>query len=215
MSAAAKGPASRKDLVVLVADKCIEASVQGLLGRPRDLKMRPASFDVKLGQRDAGCRTHGHEVLRPLASLYEHAMVIFDIEGCGREHKLTREEVELEVGVRLKSNGWDGDRAAVVVLDPEIEQWVWSRSSVVDRVLGWAGRTPTLWDWLIVEEWLREGEAKPRRPKEAMEAALEEVGERHSSAFFKNIARGVDFSQCVDPAFQKFRQTLTRWFPER
>ena len=55
------------------------------------------------------------------------------------------ENLETEAEQRLSSSGWD-DRAVAIVLDPELEIWVWSDSPEVDDVLGWRGRIPRLAD---------------------------------------------------------------------
>ncbi len=113
---------------------------------------------------------------------------------------------------RLAANGWP-DRALAIVLDPEVEVWVWADSPVVDDVMGWAGRTPALRDWLIAKGYLQGGESKPRRPKEAFEHALRLVPKARSSALFLSLAEGVSVNRCSDEAFLRLRDTLARWFP--
>jgi len=200
---------------VLVADKCIEAMVQGLLGRPKDLGIRRVEYKILIHpHHDPGCHLDPLSgLLLPVQRLYDRALVIFDLEGCGKEHRRSREDMEAEVETRLAQTEWRG-RSAAIANDPEIEQWIWSPSSRVDAVLGWAGRAPSLREWLREKEHLREGDAKPARPKEAMKAALEAVGGRFSSALFKGVAEKVPLDGCVDPGFRKLRATLTRWFPE-
>lgn len=57
--------AARRDLVVLVADKNIEAVIVGLLGRPQSLGIRAISFDVFVHpRRDPGCLTGADDFLR-------------------------------------------------------------------------------------------------------------------------------------------------------
>jgi hypothetical protein len=62
--------------------------------------------------------------------------VLFDYYGCGAEHEMAPEEIEDEVEEKLSRSGWE-DRARCVVIDPELEVWVWSDSPEVDRCLGW------------------------------------------------------------------------------
>ena len=90
---------------------------------------------------------------------------------------------------------------------------MWSDSPRVDQALGWQGRKPSLRSWLETKGFLREGEAKPERPKEAIQEALRVVKRPRSAARYKEIAAKVSFKRCIDPSFEKFRRTLQTWFP--
>ena len=202
-----------KDLVVLVADKNIEFAVKGLLSRPRALGVRPITSDLFVHPyRDPGCLLDGHSFLRPLVNRYLYALVIFDREGCGRE-RLSREELEQQVKDRLSQSGW-GDRAASIVLDPELEIWVWSDSPHVDSVLGWSGRQPDLRTWLAEKGFVEANAPKPNRPKEAIQEALRLVRKHRSSALYFQLATRVSVNRCVDPSFSKFKAILKNWFSE-
>ena len=202
----------KRDVVFLVADRNIEAAVEALLGRPASLAIRPVEAAVRTHpEKDPGCYLGAHDFLRAFQDLYAHAIVIFDREGCGKEGEC-RETLEADVEDRLARNGW-GARAKAVVIDPELESWVWSDSPEVDNVLGWSGRSPRLRRWLTEGEFLRKDEVKPARPKEAMEAALRLVGKARSSAIYRELAERVSLRRCTDSAFQKLISTLQTWFP--
>lgn len=201
-----------KDLIVLVADKNMEYAVKGLFGRSRDLGIRPIEWDMFVHpRRDPGCLNEAHDFLRPMTRDYDHALVLFDHQGCGRESNSPNELVAL-VRERLARNGW-GDRADVVVLTPELEVWVWNDSPHVDECLGWANRQPPLREWLAANGRWPYDTSKPPDPKAAMEAALRQVRQPRSSAIYLNLATQVSLQGCVDPAFRRFIQTLQRWFP--
>ena len=161
--------------------------------------------------KDPGCYGKAHEFLRASHKRYAHAIVIFDREGCGKESQ-TRETLEAEVEERLARNGWRG-RARVVVLEPELESWVWSDSPHVPKALGWPRTPPDLRSWLVQRGLLEENRVKPARPKEAMEAVLRHVRKPPSSKIFQTLAENVSLACCVDPAFGKLRTTLHEWFP--
>jgi hypothetical protein len=144
--------------------------------------------------------------LRPFANSHQYALVLFDREGCGRG-QLPREEIEREVEDRLSRNGW-GDRAAVVVLDPEVEIWVWSDSPHVDKILGWEGKQPGLRTWLQTQNFLASDQLKPERPKEAMQTALRKAGKSRSSALYFQLAEQISFNRCIDPAFIKLKSYI-------
>lgn len=201
---------SAGDLAVLIADKNIEGALRGLLSRPRSLGLREISCDFYVHpERDPGCRLRGHDFLRSFAHRYEHALVVFDREGSGRT--VERAALEREVEARLFSSGW-GDRAAAVVIDPELEIWVWTDSPHVATALGWQSPEMSLTEWLKQKGWLPEGETKPTQPKAAVEEALRLARRPRSSSIYNQLAQRVSTSGCVDPAFLKLRQTLSRWF---
>jgi hypothetical protein len=203
---------AQRDIIFLVADRNMEAAVEGLLSRRESLAMRDVTFVIRTHpQRDPGCYRRAHEFLGPFHNLYAYAMVLFDREGCGNQTQ-PRETLEAEVEDRLAHAGWR-HRARVVVPDPELESWVWGDSLHVDEALGWAGRTPALRSWLIERGLLEGHQTKPGRPKEAMEAALRAVRKPRSSAIYQELAAKVSFRRCADPAFLKLRNILQGWFP--
>jgi hypothetical protein len=202
----------QRDLFVVVADHSMKAAVTGVLRRPESLRIRKITFDVRVHpQKDSGVLRRAHHLARPFAAKYRHALVVFDREGCGRE-PIDRARLEADVESGLARNGW-ADRAAAIVLDPELECWVWSDSPHVDAAIGWEGQTPALRAWLVEQGFLVEGAPKPERPKEAMEAAMRRVRKRRSSSIFRELAEKVSVQRCTDPAFEKLRDTLRQWFP--
>lgn len=124
---------------------------------------------------------------------------------------MERAVLEQEVERRLSSSGWE-DRAAAVVIDPELEIWVWNDSPHVEAVLGWDTGTSSLRDWLRQKGWLAEGTSKPTQPKRAVEEALRISRKPRSSAIYQQLAQRVSIDRCVDPSFVRLRQILTRWF---
>jgi len=202
-----------KDLVVLVADKNMEATVRGLLPRYEALQTRSVSFDIFVhSERDPGCFLRGHDFLRPMAKRYAHGLIMFDRDGSGQERK-TRIELERVVTARLAASGWD-DRAAVVVLDPELEIWVWSDSPHVDRCLGWEGQQTDLRTWLTQRGVWTGEEHKPRDPKDAMEQALRHVRRPRSSSIYSQLAGNVSVRRCQDAALLAYLKHLQNWFGE-
>jgi len=201
-----------KDLVILVADKNIEYTVQGLLGRPHDLGIRDIEWDLFVHpRRDPGCLNEAHEFLRPMTRDYAYALVLFDRHGCGRENDPS-DALSDRVRSRLARNGWP-ERAEVVVLDPELEAWVWSPSPHVEECLGWTHQHPPLREWLAEQGYWPRQTPKPPDPKAAMEAVLRQVRKPRSSAIYLDLARQVSLHGCTDAAFRRFGETLRRWFP--
>jgi hypothetical protein len=204
----------RKDLIILVADRSMKLSMDILLARHKDLGIRSISCDVFSHENnDPGVLRESHSFLRAQGRRYRYAITICDRDGCGKE-AFPREQLEASIEQRLRENGWE-NRAAAIVIDPELEAWIWGDWTVLARSIRWTGSGARLKDFLIQQRLLRLDQNKPPRPKEALESAMKHVQIRFSSAVHKAMAEQAEFAQCVDPAFLKMRATLQQWFPSR
>jgi len=86
----------KKELIVLVADRNMEFTVKGLLGRSQSLKIKDVSYDIyNHPENDPGCRSNGVNFLRPFVNRYGRALLMFDKAGCGQESQ-TRSELKLK-----------------------------------------------------------------------------------------------------------------------
>lgn len=204
---------ARTDLVVLVADQDMYATVNSLLKQPERLRIRPITFQLLIDREkhDPGCLRNGADHLRAYARSHDYGIIMFDRDGCGQE-ALSREHLEAQVEAKLAANGWSG-RSATIVLDPELEAWLWSRSPHIDIELGWSGKRPDLRTWLDQQGLLPFDQIKPIDPKKALEVSLRQAKRPRSSDIYAKLASKVGFDACIDPAFVKLRQTLQDWFP--
>lgn len=202
----------RKDLIALVADKDIEFVLRGLFSRPKALGIRPIDADIQTHtQRDSGCAVRGVSFLSSWSQQYEYGLLMFDHEGSGKED-MPREELQNAINEEFTRSSW-GDRARVIVLEPELEAWVWSDSPHVDEIAGWKGRRPPLRSWLAERGLLREGQVKPDQPKEAFLASLREVRQQRSASLYQQLAKDVSLRRCRDAAFGEFKDIMRGWFP--
>jgi len=196
-----------KDLLCAVADKNMEAAVAALLERPEAMGIRKVSFDVFVHpRRDPGLFREGLEILRQVRQGYLHALVILDASWDGAPA-----DIQARLDRALDGAGL-GEWARTIVIAPELEVWVWSESRHVEQILGWSGRSPGLRGWLEQQRLWTGGSLKPAEPKRALEAALREVSKPRSSAIYRAIARKVSLDRCRDPAFQRLRDTLRKWY---
>src|SRR5437879_4470000 len=84
-------PPPRTDLIVLVAGKDDASAIKGILNNPQKLGVREIKFEILVHPgRDAGCLQGSVELLRSYLKSHEHALVIFDHEGCGKEQIKSR-----------------------------------------------------------------------------------------------------------------------------
>ncbi len=199
------------DLVILVADADAEWTVRTLIEKRRHaLGIRPVRAKVvRHPHRDAGVRSHGHEFLRQYVGKADYALVMLDREGSGHEHR-SPGEIESDIEARLVQNGWTPEHVAAVVLDPELEAWVWSPSPHVAEVIGLESDELQA----ILEQVSLNALNKPERPKEVLEKALRQSRRPFSARIFQELAESVSLRHCQDRAFGKFRSTLQRWFPD-
>lgn len=214
-------PHEPRDLFVVVADLDAENAVKTLLCERQkalgvEIRFNPDHIPhgdlLRYSGRDAGCRTMAVELLRPQRECYRHALLLFDRHGCGADNR-PREGIERELEVQLEKNGWENGRAAVIVIDPELEIWVWSESPHVAGALGWGNDHSGLKSFLFERGLWRAGQAKPHRPKEAMREACRRKRVALESPIFADLASNVGLRGCTDSAFKKFRNCLRRWFP--
>lgn len=201
-----------KDLIILVADKDTKFTIDGLLLRHYSLDIKHIEYNIYIHHlHDPGIFRGASEFLRPFINQYRHALVFLDREGSGQENK-TVSQIQQEIKKRLTVNGWEG-RAEVIVIDPELERWVWTDSPHVAEALGWDDYQQ-LRDLLMKKGLWKTNKPKPERPKEAFDYALRVQRIPHSSSIYKGIADSVCFEGCVDKSFKKFRETLKNWFKE-
>ena len=122
-------------------------------------------------------------------------------------------ELELQVEQQLVASGWPPDDIAVVVIDPELEAWVFGASwRHLQDMVRWS-ESQGIREWLQSRDFLRPGAVKPTDPKAAFDALLGLRGIRRSGRLLADLARNVSLTHCQDRAFQKLCSTLQRWFP--
>ncbi len=200
-----------KDLIVLVADKNMQFLIQGLLPRiPRIERLKEFSFDSIIHlHRDPGIYNEADETLRPLADKYGKAMVVLDHSGCGREEK-TRTRIESDIEKKMFQSGWQ-NRACAIAIQPELENWIWVNERRIREAIGWDADID-IYEWLHQNKWKETDAYKPRKPKEAFEAALRKCHTPRSSSIYKEIVESASYSRCLDPAFRKMINQIKTWF---
>lgn len=203
------------DLIILVADKNMEHCLKGLLPRipvvyPDEIS--PFTFEIRIHPlRDPGCRKDSAAFLRPFQGEFSHSLVLLDHEGSGAESR-SGQEVEREITDELSRNGWES-KCDAIVIEPELEQWMWINSPNVSKELGWGQSIQGLKDWLQKQgHWPRQS-SKPPRPKEAFELALRQKRIPRSSSIYEKISKSASFKQCEVSSFHKLIQILKTWFP--
>lgn len=195
------------DLVVLVADADAEWTMRTLLAkRYAALQIRAVNnVIIRHPGRDAGTFLHAPSTVRAYLNKANHLLVMLDREGSGREQTHSAEEMEADLEQRLQDAGWAD--AVAIVLDPELEIWVWSRSPHLAPTLGLTAEELAT----ILARFPQNAQGKPERPKEAMLAALRQSRRPHSPRIFQELAEKVSL-RANERAFQRLRAALHKWF---
>jgi hypothetical protein len=205
-----------RDLAVVLPDQDIGAVLTALLGRRHHaLGLRALSFDPgqdvirEAAGNDSGCYLRGASLLAPRRKTHRHGLVILDEQWGGSPG---RESIEKKVSEEL-ARDWGSD-AAVVVISPELENWVFVRSDHLPRALRWPERLGAPRTWLKEHGAWPENLPKPVDPKEALHLCAKQGGVRITPRWFEELAGSpIGLSSCTDPAFCKLVDTLQRWFP--
>lgn len=207
-----------RDCVFLLADGTMEAMLQGFFNRSgchQSLETGVFNFDpredIVSGTNDPRTYTQAHELLRSYQHTHRYAVIILDNDWEGSRGV---ETIRTDIRRNMRACGWDDDRFEVIVIDPELENWIWQESQHIVDAFAYEGEL-TIRQWLREQEppmWL-DGEAKPARPKEAVEKVLEMTGVPRSAAIYRQITERVSVRRCVDPAFLLLCESLRRWFP--
>jgi hypothetical protein len=205
-----------KDLLVYTADADAQAFMRSLLGRCRAIGIRELSFHIERHpQRDAGMVQSGAELVRMNKGRYRRVLLMWDHHGSGREHRHTPTEIETEICDKLDRFTWSGNHA-VVVLIPELEQWLWYCESAVAAHC--AISTEQLGQW-VEERAARLGvetnTLKQTLPKELFEYIMRERLRRTiSPRDFEEIGKRASIRTLMQcSSFQGIIAKLAAWFP--
>jgi len=201
------------DLLCVVADKNMEAAVSGVLDRPQALGIRAIRSEVFVHpRRDPGCFHESAELVAGRRAEAQKALVVLDAAWSGAPAD-SGEELERLLEAEFQTRDLD-EWARAVVIEPELEVWVFSDSPHVPQVLEWDGDTASLRQHIEEQGQWAPGVSKPHDPKAALEAVLRRARKPRSSALFRKLAAKVSLRQCEDRAFERFRSCLQEWFPE-
>lgn len=203
------------DLVMLVPGKDERETFDTLLSsRMESMNIQRIRYEILVHpRRDPGCFHEAPDILQTYQGRAKRALVVLDHEGSGQENR-PADEVAADLKGRMERSGWS-KRAEILVLQPELEVWVWSDSPHVDAAMGWKGKNPPLRQWLLDRGSWPTDSAKPPRPKECLEAALHTARIPRSSAIYRQIAETVGLERCQETKFHTFRNIMQTWFPEK
>ena len=202
-----------KDLVCVVADKQIKATIEELLRRPLSLGIRPIEAQLLLHpHHDPGCYARPADLLRGYRKTAEHGLIVLDHAWDGVP-VASGAELEALIAEKLDQAGYGGlgcprrHRARTggvglqhLALRPGRAQAGRDRGPPSRKAL----EERNLWT---------AADAKPADPKAAIEYVLGRTGKSRSASLFRRLARKVNTAGCQDRAFLRLKTLLQTWFP--
>lgn len=205
-----------KDLLVFAADADTGAFIGALLDRPEALGIRRVTFDIKRhDRRDPGMVTDGPERARLWKGHYEKALLIWDHEGSGRERKQTPAQAAADIAGRMDDVTWANNHT-VVVLEPELEIWLWHCESALRAHLDVSADELLKWIEVFAGRARETPEAVKRdSPKDLFEDIVKVRLKRTiSPRDFEHIGRRASIRGLMScPSFAAIAGALREWFP--
>lgn len=207
-----------RDCIFLLADTNMHAAFEGFFSRPgfhKSLGCGEFDFDPRLdikvaaGDNDSGLYTRGHELLRTFHQTYRRAVMVLDAEWEGSP---SAEAIKEHITRQIQTTEWENGTFRVIVIDPELENWIWQRNDHVARGLGFDSMQVLMEDPDIQRAWPKDS-PKPNQPKDILELLLRKRRIPRSSAIYRKITSQVSVRNCQDTAFQELTCTLRTWFP--
>jgi len=211
----------KRPCVFLVADGTMTQVLKNFLSRgyfEDRLGCRTFGFDfqqdvvvdVRNGNTDGWIHRRAHALLRPYLPSHQNAVILLDKNFGGR---LSAAIVRGEILNNLLRNGWSAECVEVVVIDPELETWLWQRGNPhVARGFQYNGPV-SLEVFLEAEGFWSAAALKPTRPKEAARLLLQRYRGGPPMVVYARIIENISVSGCQDPAFNLLAAALRRWFP--
>lgn len=212
-----------RDLILHLADRHMEDGFRAFFARDdwhhvlgcARFGIDPGSLEDifrRGGHTDGGLWQHAHDNLAPFRQRYRHAMIVLDADF---DPHPGAESLVREISANLLAAGWPEDAFRVVVIDPELEAWLWAPNVNVAMAFGHDDfkemqrmlAERNLWD---------EASPKPNDLKEARDVAAKLGGRRTAGPIFRSVFAGISrraCDLCEESGFRSLRAALQTWFP--
>jgi hypothetical protein len=236
-----------KPLLILTADKECAATVRGFFEREHfhralgcgPIQLGESTFDPEKDVlvhpgHDPGVWKDCQQILLTERKAYDKALIILDAawSGAPRPERLVADIEKLA----HRQGKWERDRFEVILIQPELEAWIWQRNIHVAEAFDFPGPEGELWELLALQSLALDkrtkkhyfvpadelagrapawapAETKPQNPKGVVEALSDYCRSGPASGIFNEISSKVSVARCQDGAFAKLRAALGRWFP--
>ena len=201
------------DCIFLLADGQMEAVFRGFLERSDfDKRLHVSAFTFETAvapNKDPGVYNDADIILRPYQKTHRFAVVVLDNDWEGSPGIAM---MQAKIAEKLLLSGWEQERFEIIVINPELENWIWQDSPHIAEVFRFKLHA-SLREWLREQHLWESGDPKPARPKEAVEKTLRATRTPVSGDLYRRITARVGIRNCLDPAFQTLCAALQLWFP--
>jgi hypothetical protein len=202
-----------KDLLVVLEGRDDKEVMRAVLNRPNDLGIRTITFE--LDRRSRAVPTQEPDLARDQRKEFQFAICLWDHVGSPYENERPA-QAQGKVQARLNQNTLR-DCSKALVIDPELEIWLWQDQAAIATVL--EVNAPQLIEWL--DDWQKGyfpdkniGALIEQFPKEALEAVFQRAKEKPSAALYRRIASEANLGLWSQASsFQQMRRALRKWFP--
>jgi len=142
-----------RDCIFLLADLGMVAAFKGFFSRQSFYyALGTASFKIDpqldiicdSAGNDPGVYTRAHELLRTYQSSHRYAVIVLDNAWEGSPGV---EKIRANISANMELVGWQANRFVVIVIDPELEAWMWQDNPHVARAYR-ENRVVERCDWL-------------------------------------------------------------------
>jgi hypothetical protein len=164
------------------------------------------------GHTDPGIWKHAGENLRPFRDQYRYAVIILDADF---DPYPGAEVLRADISADMIKAGWAPERFAVIVIEPELEAWLWAPNQNVATAFG-HDSFDQLRGRLERENLWTPGQPKPNDLKRARDRAARLGGKKTGGPIFKGVFSEISnraCNHCVEPGFVAMRAALQGWFP--
>ena len=199
-----------KNLLILCADPSIKVTVETLLAkRKKSLNISDISYELKVhDDRDTGVLNEGLELTRKYRNQFHKFILIFDYDGCGSSE--SPEEIRERLLNQGRSLGFSEDNLELIIINPELEIWVWKNIIHLAKMVGWT--ESQLRDWLKSNYGIEN--KKPEKPQAVYRKLLWHRQKPKSADNFRYLAEKISLRNCQEQGFKLFSETLRKWFPK-
>jgi hypothetical protein len=180
----------------------MEATFKGFLGRENfhlSLRTRPFTYEIIVDYQgnDPGVYARAHELLDFYRHTHTYAIVVLDKAWQGAPS--SAQKIRRYITKNLVKRGWYKENVEVIVIEPELEAWIWQDSPHIAKAFEYdpPGYT-SIRKWLEAEGFWKAADLKPVQPKEAFELLAKKADVPLSGAIYRDITSRISVSQCQD-----------------
>lgn len=212
-----------RDIIFHLADAHMEAGFRAFFARDNwhhvlgcsRFEIDPESerdINRRGGYTDGGIWKHAHSNILPFKDDYRYAVIVLDADF---EPHPGVETLRADITKNMLGAGWAEGSFCVVVIDKELEAWLWAPNVNVAKAFGHndfeqmreALAQRNLWD---------AGAPKPNDLKAARNLAARLGGKRTGGPIFRGVFEGISkraCDLCQENGFITMRTALQTWFP--